>query len=143
MFEDIAYGFRCNENADPEADVQCSVRPTRMAFCTKWTLHEDELEIADEFESVKAGAIPLGIDAAMALFVVVWWDGILGTEKPTMAITTPCKERFRVILPALKPFLIRQVQVNTLNGFVFRERGIFSFVIELEGAQIVSNLTVL
>ncbi len=117
--------------------------PTRMAFCTTWTLSGETLEIVDEFTSVEANVMPLVIGDVEPLFLAIFWSGLSVGLKATLEIRTPSGVDLRVLLPALKPRFETQVQMNSLRGFRFEEPGQYNFTVSAHEHRMTTTLTVI
>jgi hypothetical protein len=136
-----------NDSAADELEASSrqdgTARPVGLVFCTTWTLRGVELDVDDEFEALKAEVLPLEILEGEPILLATFWDGFPGPEKPRLDVVAPSGEHFALILPALKPFFSKQVQMNSLVGFVFRERGEYRFTVSTGTGASSKTLTIM
>jgi hypothetical protein len=117
-------------------------KPTRMVFCTMWRLRDGELDILDAFGKLEAREVPFEVTESDPIFTAIFWEGFSHGVKPLLSILTPSQKCFRVVLPSLKRFAPKQVQMNSLVGFCFREKGLYSFSVSWDGDAIGTRLTI-
>lgn len=134
------------EQDHSEASVQAVndtnvARPTRLAFCTRWALRDEQFDIYDEFNTMSLKNLPFEIGDSEPVYVCVFWEGFGGTEKPWMRVVSPLGVAACVLLPPLKSFHARQVQVVSLTGFTFEDLGLYKVRVTSLGGNIQQTLT--
>lgn len=137
MFDDVIEEY----SADDSSTLVVAA-PTRLAFCTRWSLSGDSLTLADDFDRIEVQSLPLAVTESTPLFLAAFWEGEPTDLKPQLRVTVPSGDSYSVRLPALKPYFSRQVQMNDLIGFIFEEFGEYRFVVCGHNRAAKTTLTV-
>jgi hypothetical protein len=115
---------------------------SRIVICTGWHVDRandrDSIEIIEEFSALMVAKLPLAIGSATPLYVVTFWEGRPTSECPVLRITCPGGFESAVVLPRLNERRTSQVQVNSLIGFQFHQRGNHNIAVNL-GQQSMSK----
>jgi len=116
--------------------------PVRLAFCMRWHMVGETLELVEKFDSLEVPAFPFRVDAATAPFLVIVWEGRASGAAPHLTVTTPRGEILQARLEPPKAFLWSQAQINSLAGFVFRVPGSYTFRVDIGSASKKARLHV-